>query len=60
MMIITDRKQLDKQIIENFEKTGYPNQTIRAKSSKLSTLDNQIQLTTYQLQSKILSDLLHF
>lgn len=34
MMVITDRKQLDKQIIENFEKSGYPNQTIRAKSSK--------------------------
>lgn len=34
MMIITDRKQLDKQIKENFEKTGYPNKTIRAKSSK--------------------------
>ena len=34
MMIITDRKQLDKQIKENFDKTGYPNKTIRAKSSK--------------------------
>lgn len=34
MMIITDRKQLDRQIKENFEKTGYPNKTIRAKSSK--------------------------
>ena len=34
MMIITDRKQLDKQIKENFEKTGYPNKTTRAKSSK--------------------------
>ena len=34
MMIITDRKQLDRQIKENFEKTGYPNKTIRAKSSE--------------------------
>jgi type I restriction enzyme, R subunit len=34
MMIITDRKQLDKQIKENFEKTGYPNKIIRAKDAK--------------------------
>jgi len=34
MMIITDRKQLDKQIKENFEKTGYPNKVTRAKDAK--------------------------
>ncbi len=53
MMIITDRNQLDKQITENFEKAGFPNQTVRAKSAKhlaelLANPKGQTIMTTLQ------------